>query len=185
MLRLAQRREPSASAQFQKQWKALLNAKHGTQVRALTSRFADQSSDQYIPPTGSPLQPVADLRGILVEHLGRFVANPREWKPANVTSNAKDEAISRILREFSKRIESYVARRLREEHLSQWRIAFKRSGKGSGRDRTQDVRSISEDVAPVEFSSHNGTHGRHLSRRARGIRSACQFEDLPLGNRPR
>lgn len=138
-----------ATAQFQKQWNALLNAKHWTQVRALTSRFADQSSDQYVPPTGSPLQPVADLRGIFVEHLGRFVANPREWKPANATSDAKDETIARILREFSKRIESYVARRLREEHLSQWRVAYERRGRGSGRTRTQDVRSISEDVAPV------------------------------------
>ena len=149
-----------ATAQFQKQWNTLLNSKHWTQVRALTSRFADQSDDHYDPPTGPPLQPVADLRGILVEKLGLFAANPRGWKPANASLKAKDDAIVRVLREFSSRLGLYVARRLREENLSQWRAAYNRRGTGSGRARSKDVRSISEDVAPVpdEVSAQLLTH---------------------------
>lgn len=133
-----------ATAQFQKQWNTLLSSEHWTRIRALTRRFAEQSSDGY-----DKLQPVADLRGIFVEKLGLFVANPRQWKPANASPKAKDDAIARILREFSGRLGPYVARRLREESLSQWRAAYERRGTGSGRARSQDVRSINEDVAPV------------------------------------
>jgi hypothetical protein len=133
-----------ATAQFQKQWNILLNSEHWTRIRALTRRFAEQDKDGY-----DTLQPVADLRGIFVEKLGLFVANPRAWKPANASPKAKDDAIAHVLREFSTRLESYVARRFREEHLNAWIAAYARRYAGSGRARAKDVRSINEDVAPV------------------------------------
>lgn len=92
---------------------------------------------------------MADLRGIFVEKLALFVANPREWKPANASPKTKDDAIARVLREFSTRLETYVARRFREEHLNAWIAAYARRYAGSGRARAKDVRSINEDVAPV------------------------------------
>lgn len=133
-----------ATAQFQKQWNTLLSSEHWTRIRALTRRFAEQSSDGY-----DKLQPVADLRGIFVEKLGLFVANPREWEPTNASPKAKDDAIAQVLREFSTRLESYVARRFREEHLHAWITAYARRYAGSGRARAKDVRAINEDVAPV------------------------------------
>jgi len=133
-----------ATSQFQKQWNALLNSQHWTRIRALSRRFADQTSDGY-----DTLQPVADLRGIFVEQLGHFISDPREWTPINASSKAKDDALSRVRIEFSNRLGSYVERRLKEETLSQWRIAYERSGPGSGTTRAKDVRSINEDVAPV------------------------------------
>jgi hypothetical protein len=133
-----------ATAQFHKQWNSLLASEHWTRVRALTRRFADQSDDHY-----DTLQPVSDLRGIFVEKLGLFVANPREWKPAHLSPEAKDDAIARILREFSTRLEAYVTRRFREDNLNSWGVAYGRRYAGSGRARAKDVRSINEEVAPV------------------------------------
>jgi len=138
-----------ATTKFQKDWNALLSRAHWTQVRALTSRFADQSCDEYESPTGFALRPVADLRGIFVEKLGMFVASPREWKPATPSSEAKDQSIARVLREFSTRLEAYVARRFREEHLTAWITAYKRSKVGSGKARANDVKTINEEVAPI------------------------------------
>ena len=38
---------------------------------------------------------------------------------------------------------------MREEHLSDWTVAYSRRGTGSARLRANDIRSINEDVAPV------------------------------------
>ncbi len=61
----------------------------------------------------------------------------------------KDNATARVSAEFSKRLEDYVARRMREEHLSDWSVAYSRRYTGSARLRAKDIRPINEDVAPV------------------------------------
>lgn len=133
-----------ATAQFQKHWNSVLSAEHWKRIQALSRRFANQWSDHY-----DTLQPVAHMRALFVEKLALFIATPREWKPTNATSEAKDEALARLRREFSSRIEAFVAKRFREEHLNEWNVAYARKGPGSGRARARDVRSINEEVAPV------------------------------------
>jgi hypothetical protein len=133
-----------ATAQFQKHWNSVLSTEHWKRIQALSRRFANQWSDEY-----DTLKPVAHMRALFVEKLALFVATPREWKPANSTPAAKDAAIARVLREFSSRIENFVGKRFREEHLNDWILAFRRVGPGSGRARAKDVRAINEEVAPV------------------------------------
>lgn len=134
----------AATHQFQKDWNALLLDEHWNRIKALSRRFANQWSDEY-----DTMKPVAHLRDLLMEKFGPAVAEPRAWKPDNASTEAKDAAVARVLVELRKRVEEYIARRLREEHLSDWTVAYSRRGTGSARLRAKDIRSINEDVAPV------------------------------------
>ncbi|MBI4663215.1 MAG: hypothetical protein HY735_30785 [Verrucomicrobia bacterium] len=134
----------AATDQFQKHWNVMLRGEHWTRIKALSRRFANQWSDEY-----DTMKPVAHLRDLLMEKFGPFVAEPRGWKPTNVSTEVKDAAVARVLVELRKRVEDYISRRLREEHLSDWRVAYDRRGTGSARLRANDIRSINEDVAPV------------------------------------
>ena len=132
------------AAAFTPLQRAKAGDEYWNRIKALSRRFANQWSDEY-----DTMKPVAHLRDLLMEKFGPFVAEPREWKPGNASTEAKDAAVSRVLSELRKRIEEYVSRRLREEHLSDWTVAYSRRGTGSARVRAKDIRSINEDVAPV------------------------------------
>jgi hypothetical protein len=142
----------AATDEFQKHWNARLGlgyhegvrAEHWTRVKALSRRFAYQWSDEY-----DTMKPVAHLLALLLDKFTAFVSTPREWKPSDPTTDTKDTAVARVSAEVSKRLEDYVARRMREEHLSEWTVAYSQRGDGSTRVRAKEIRSINEDVAPV------------------------------------
>jgi hypothetical protein len=141
-----------ATDTFQKEMNFLLETEHWKKVEALTRRFAKQWEDGY-----KQLQPVAQLRQLLLDKLNAFFANPKAWKHDHCTQEAKEAAIQRVTREFSDRLENYISRRFREDELNAWRLAYARSGRGSGRSRSADVRLIDEDVAPVPGEQKTST----------------------------
>jgi hypothetical protein len=142
----------AATDEFQRHWNARLGLgyhegvreDHWTRVKALSRRFANQWSDEY-----DTMKPVAHLLALLRDKFTAFVDAPREWKPNDATTEAKDAAVARVSAEVSKRLEEYVARRMREEHLNEWTVAYSQRGTGSARLRAKEIRSINEDVAPV------------------------------------
>lgn len=134
----------AATDHFQKYWNARIRDEHWSRVKALSRQFANQWSDQY-----DTLMPAAHLQDLLMEKFGPVVAAPREWRPPNASLEMKDAAAARVLVELRKRVEDYISRRLREEHLSDWTVAYSRRYTGSARLRARDIRSIYEDVAPV------------------------------------
>lgn len=142
----------AATDEFQKHWNARLGLgyhegvreEHWTRVKALSRRFANQWSDEY-----DTMKPVAHLLALHLDKFTAFVGTPREWKPGDASTEAKDEAVARVSAEVSKRLEEYVARRMREEHLNEWTVAYSQRGTGSARLRAREIRSINEDVAPV------------------------------------
>jgi energy-coupling factor transporter ATP-binding protein EcfA2 len=151
-----------ATDTFQREMNHLLMTEHWKKVEALTRRFAKQWEDGY-----KELQPVAKLRGMLLDKLNAFFANPKSWQHDRCTQEAKDIAIQNITRAFSASLEVYVSRRFREDELNAWRAAFGRSGRGSGRSRSSDVRMIDENVAPVPGE-------QKTSKLFDDIRSLCQ-----------
>ena len=110
---------------------------------------------------------MSKLREMLLVKLNAFFANPKAWQHDGCTQEAKDIAIQKIMREFSSRLETYVSRRFREDELNAWRQAFGRSGRGSGRGRSADVRVIDEAVAPIPGE-------QKTSKLFDDIRSVCQ-----------
>lgn len=151
-----------ATDTFQKEMNFLLGTEHWKKVEALTRRFAKQWEDGY-----KELQPVVKLREMLLDKLNAFFANPKSWQHDGCTQEAKDIAIQKITRAFSSRLEAYVSRRFREDELNAWRLAFGRSGPGSGRSRSSDVRVIDETVATVPGE-------QKASKLFDDIRSLCQ-----------
>jgi len=151
-----------ATDTFQSEMNHLLQTEHWKKVEALTRRFAKQWEDGY-----KELQPVAKLRDMLLDKLNAFFANPKGWQHEGCTQESKDAAVQKITRAFSSRLETYVSRRFREDELNAWRQAFGRSGRGSGRSRSSDVRMIDEMVAPVPGE-------QKTSRLFDDIRAHCQ-----------
>jgi len=142
----------AATEQYQKHWNARfglgyhegVREEHHTRVKALSRRFAHQMSDEY-----DTMKPIAHLLSVLMEKFTLSITKPRRWKPDNASVEARDAAVARVSAEFFKRLAEYVARRMREEHLNEWNLAYSRRDKGSARVRAKDIRSINEDVAPV------------------------------------
>jgi hypothetical protein len=158
-----------ATDTFQSEMNHLLQTEHWKKVEALTRRFAKQWEDGY-----KELQPVAKLRDMLLDKLNAFFANPKAWQHEGCTQEAKDTAIQKITRAFSSRLETYVSRRFREDELNAWRQAFGRSGRGSGRSRSSDVRMIDEMVAPIPGE-------QKTSKLFDDIRAHCQAAILEGG----
>jgi hypothetical protein len=92
---------------------------------------------------------VAHLLALFLDKFTAFVGTPREWNPGDASTDAKDAAVARVSAEVSRRLEEYVARRMREEHLNEWKVAYSQRDKGSAYRRAKEIRSINEDVAPV------------------------------------
>ena len=142
----------AATDEFQRHWNARLGLgyhegvreEHWTRVKALSRRFANQWSDEY-----DTMKPVAHLLALFRDKFTAFVNTPRGWQPNDATTEAKDAAVARVSAEVSKRLEEYFARRMREEHLNEWTVAYSQRGTGSARLRAKEIRSINEDVAPV------------------------------------
>ena len=120
------------------------------------------------------IYPVAQLSLLLKEKLALFWATPKTWKPVNCTQEIKDAAVQKVTREFSSRLDAYVSRRFREDHMNAWSAAYGRSGRGSGRERSNDVRGIDEDVAPVPSE-------QRVSKLFDDIRQLCREAIIAAG----
>jgi hypothetical protein len=139
-----------ATASFQQDMNLLLQTEHWKRIEALTRRFAKQMSDGY-----GKIFPVAQLSLLLKEKLALFWATPKTWKPVNCTQEIKDAAIQKVTREFSSRLDTYVSRRFREDHMNAWSAAY-------------------EDVAPVPSE-------QRVSKLFDDIRQLCREAIIAAG----
>lgn len=141
-----------ATEEFHEHWNSRLGmafqlgvrAEHWTRIKALSRRFAYQWEDQY-----DSLRPVADLIKMVSERLAMFLAAPRGWEPANGSEAAKEAAVDRVSREVYARLHALIENRLFRDHVSEWLSAYEHRGTGSTRHRSQEIRGIYEDAAPI------------------------------------
>jgi hypothetical protein len=141
-----------ATEEFHNHWNSRLgiafqpgiHVEHWTRVKALSRRFAYQWEDQY-----DTLRPVADLIKMVSERLAMFLAAPRGWDPVNCSEEAKEAAVDRVSREVYARLHELIENRLFRDHVSDWLRAYEFRGTGSTRLRSQEIRGIYEDVAPI------------------------------------
>jgi hypothetical protein len=142
----------AAAGDFQRPWAARLGItsynsiarEHWTRIRALNRRIAGELNDEY-----DTLRPVADLVARLTERISVFLDNPVRWTRDPVDDEEAQAAISGIRREVFATLHKFIADRLVEKHLPDWRAAFSYSGRGSTFDRARDIRDIYEAAAPV------------------------------------
>jgi hypothetical protein len=142
----------AAARDFQRPWAARLGLvsqdgiarEHRTRIKALNRRIAGELNVEY-----DTLRPVADLVQRLTESISRFLDNPIRWTRQPANDEEAEAAIAAIRRGVFATLHEFVARRLVNEHLPDWREAFTYSGKGSTFDRARDIRDIYEAAAPV------------------------------------
>jgi hypothetical protein len=141
----------AAARDFQRPWAARLGIasydgiarEHWTRIKALNRRIAGELDDEY-----DTLRPVADLIARLTERISLFLDNPIRWTRELVDDDEAQAAISGIRQEVFATLHQFIADRLLETHLQDWRVAFNYSGKGSTFDRSRDIRNIYEAAAP-------------------------------------
>ena len=97
------------------------------------------------------LMPVAEFIDRLAQAISRFLDAPTKWEPP---ARDPDEAVAAIA-QIRAALHSFAMERIVEQHLGEWADAYEHAGRGSSYDRTQGLREIYAEAAPVpgiEFS---------------------------------
>jgi len=138
-----------ATQEFHDRWKGVLGMSvvAWQTIKALTRRISVFHRDEY-----GNLRPVADLIHLLQNQISLFLSEPGDWSPRSPSENdsdAKDEAISRVKQEVSRRLHSLSHRRIIDERLSGWAKAYEPRGIGSTKVRAREIIALYELAAPV------------------------------------
>ncbi|MFZ5452121.1 MAG: hypothetical protein ACOZF2_09675 [Thermodesulfobacteriota bacterium] len=143
-----------ATQEFHDRWKGILGmgsvsgvrSEHWARVKALTRRLGVFKIDEY-----DDLKPVADLIRLLQIHVSQFLTLPLDWLPSipPVDSPERIEPIDAIKKEVFTRLHEMSKRRVLDERIREWVVAYEHRGIGSTRVRARDVVAIYEGAAPV------------------------------------
>ena len=117
---------------------------HWGRIKALNRRIAGELGVEY-----DTLKPVADLLARLSEEISRFLDNPSGWEPRIPSEEQAELALSEIRQQVYADLHLLAERRLVQDHLDEWRVAYEYRGKGSTFERAQEINTIYETSAPI------------------------------------
>ena len=120
---------------------------HWTRIKALNRRIAGELDLEY-----DSLRPVADLVTRLTEALSLYLDSPSAWTRQPNDEQEAEAAISQIRQGVSAALHEVAAKRIIEQHLGDWRIAYdspEYRGTGSTYRRAVLLRRIYEEAAPL------------------------------------
>ena len=140
----------SADAQFQELWKARLGfivlanvqRKHWNTVKALNRRIVSFNVKEY-----GDLRPAAELLERLDESIGRFLDKPRWLGPADAVQ--RQAAINKVRQRVFEALRGFVEDRLLKAPVREWVEAYDFSGRYSTFRRSETIKEIVEEAAPV------------------------------------
>ena len=130
---------------FRNPWRARLGLtyhdaiakEHWTRVKALSRRLANGWADEY-----DTLMPVADLEARLREEASKWLDRPAGWSPHPKNDEEREAALDKIRQAVHKRISELTKRRLKDDQVASWRIAYDHSGSGSAMRRAKTIDDI-------------------------------------------
>ena len=144
---------PYAAKGFRETWRPRLGLEstpgstkeHWARIKALSRRLAVMGKDEY-----KYLRPVADLRQELKDRFYVFIQNPLSWKGPDSSEEEKQVVLDTLADKLGKRFLDLSTRRIWQEHSSEWRRAYKQSGRGSTLDRAKIIgNEIYDPAAPI------------------------------------
>jgi hypothetical protein len=138
---------------FHETWNRKLTAEHWTRIKALTRRLGIFRQEEY-----AELKPVADLILSLQQEISAFLSEPTGWNRPVKRDEERDEklaVIDGIRQVLFGRLHAFAHERVLDGKLGEWVVAFSHRGSGSSRKRTDDIRTIYANAAPVP----NGPQG--------------------------
>ena len=165
----------SADTQFQELWKARLGyivlanvqRKHWATVKALNRRIVSFKVKEY-----GDLRPVAELVERLSESIGRFLDKPRWLGPAD--SVQRQAAINKVRQRVFAALRGFVEDRLLNGPLPEWVEAYDFSGRYSTFRRSETIKEIVEEAAPVPNEAMSREVSVFLSELRGLVRSAIK-----------
>lgn len=136
---------------FRSPWRARLGLshhenvakEHWTRIKALSRRLANNWGDEY-----GNLRPIADLLSSLQEEASKWLDRPAAWTSDPANDDDRESALDPIRRVVFVKLQELVTKRLKDDQLANWRIAFDFSGKGSTVLRADMINDINYDAAP-------------------------------------
>lgn len=118
---------------------------HWATIKAFARRPAELGLDEY-----KTLRPVADLIREISEHVKQLLDQPLTWEFANYRSEEERQiAIDTIAREVYAYLHTLSRQCIILDSISDWQIAYSRSGKGSTKVRAYDIEQIYRTAAPM------------------------------------
>jgi hypothetical protein len=164
----------SADTQFQELWKARLGyialanveRKHWATVKALNRRIVSFQVKEY-----GDLRPVAELLERLSESIGRFLDKPRWHGPAD--SGQRQAAINKVRQRVFEALRG-LADRLLNAPLQEWVMAYDFSGRYSTFRRSETIKDIVEEAAPVPNEAMSREVSAFLTELRGLVRSAIK-----------
>jgi len=143
-----------ASQEFHDKWRGILgmgsvagvSPVHWAKVKALSRYVGFFKADEY-----DTLQPVADLIKILQKYISQFLSTPLSWKPTTPPIDSQDriDAVDAVKKEVFTRLHDLSRRRILNDRLREWVLAYEHKGFGSTRIRARDVANFYEEAAPI------------------------------------
>lgn len=123
-----------------------IRSEHWARVRALSRLYANGWAwpDEY-----DSLKPASDLIGRLQEEISRWLDSPADWTRQPTDEEERITALNPVRNTVFTALHDLAKVRLDEQHREDWLIAYRRSGKGSGRLRVGDIHHIFEESAPL------------------------------------
>jgi hypothetical protein len=136
---------------FRAPWRARLGLayhesiakEHWTRIKALSRRLANNWDDEY-----GNLKPIADLLSSLQDEASKWLDRPAHWNSEPASDDDREAALDPIRRAVFTKLQELVSRRLKDDQLTNWRIAFDFSGRGSASLRADVINDINQDAAP-------------------------------------
>lgn len=136
---------------FRGPWRARLGlayhdaiaTEHWTRVKALSRRLANGWADEY-----DTLTPVADLLARLQEEASKWLDRPAGWTRQPKDEAEREAALDQIRRAVFAQLYELTKRRLKDDQVSVWRVAYDYTGSGSAKRRAQAIDDIHRTAAP-------------------------------------
>jgi len=136
---------------FRNPWRARLgldfhdgiSKEHWTRIKALSRRLANGWSDEY-----DNLTPIADLLSCLQQEASNWLEQPADWSPMPISDEEREAALDKIRQAVFSRMFELTTRRLRDDQVANWRVAYDYSGKGSAARRANVIDEIHDSAAP-------------------------------------
>ena len=139
-------------------------------------RIARRWADEY-----DGLRPVADLIRLFQASISLWLDKPTGWTRQPASEDERRSAINEIRKKVSVRVHKLAEQRLITDPLTDWQTAFAFSGRGSSRDRAEEIRQIYEAAAPSITSAMDDVTQRFLEEFIQIVRYAIEAKGGSLG----
>jgi hypothetical protein len=166
-----------AISAFRDPWKARLGLayhdgiveEHYNRVKALSRRLANGWADEY-----DTLTPVADLLSCLQEEASKWLDRPAGWNRQPKDDQEREEALDKIRRAVFPRLYDLTKRRLKDDQVAMWRVAYDYRGPGSSKPRARTIDEIYRNAAPHMSAAMSQDAREFLSRLYAILREAIE-----------